>query len=318
MPRNDPLIRRGAALQARMFQAVYPVVWRLRYSSPELQFATRPVAGPRKVTIPTRHGDLAALVYAPAAGDIQRQEAAGVLPPVHLITHGGAFIIRVPGQEDNVARYLASEVGAFAVIPDYDTAPAVRFPVAEQEAYDAFRWVHENGAVMGWDGDRISAGGPGAGGKLALNVALQAIDDGYGRPVAVCSEYGVADLSMPDELRTSQKKRPVAGPGLMKLVRETYFADADVTSPLASPARHPRLAELPPTLILTAGHDTLRHESNALARTIAALGVPVTYREFPCADHGFTHTKPVVTARAAIRLLGAHLTRAYDTAAAAR
>jgi hypothetical protein len=68
------------------------------------------------------------------------------------------------------------------VIPDYDTAPAVRFPVAGQQAYDAFRWVHENGAVMGWDGDRVSAGGAGAGGKLALNAALQAIDDGYGRP----------------------------------------------------------------------------------------------------------------------------------------
>jgi acetyl esterase len=224
----------------------------------------------------------------------------------------------VPGQEDNVARYLASEVGAFVVIPDYDTAPAVRFPVAEQEAYDAFRWVRENGAVMGWDGDRVSVGGPGAGGKLALNVALQAIDDGYGRPVAVCSGYGVADLSMPDELRTSSKKRPAVTPPLMKLVRQTYFAGADVTSPLASPARHPRLAELPPTLILTAGHDTLRHESNALARTLASLGVPVTYREFPDADHGFTHAKPVQTARAAIRLLGAHLTRAYDTATAAR
>jgi acetyl esterase len=120
--------------------------------------AVRYHAGRRaaEVTIPTRHGDLAALVYSPAAGDVRRQEALGMLPPVHLITHGGAFIIGVPGQEDNVARYLASEADAFVVIPDYDTAPAVLFPVAGQQAYDAFRWVHENGAVMGWDGDRVS------------------------------------------------------------------------------------------------------------------------------------------------------------------
>src|SRR5215472_14950438 len=99
MPRNDPLIRRDAALRARMFQAVYPVVWRLRYSSPELQFATRPITRPAKVTIPTRHGDLAALVYSPAAGDIRwQQKITGMLPPVHLAMHGGAFIIRVPGQ----------------------------------------------------------------------------------------------------------------------------------------------------------------------------------------------------------------------------
>ena len=229
-----------------MFQATYPAVRRLLYSSPKLQFATKPIARPRKVTIPTRHRNLAALVYSPVPVDIERQLTEGVLPPVHLITHGGAFIIRVPEQEDNVARYLASEAGAFVVIPDYDTAPAARFPVSEKETYDAFRWVHENGAAMGWDGDRVSVGGASAGGKLALNVALQAIDDGYYRPVAVSSEYGVADLSMPDELRTSEKKRPVVAPGLMKLVRETYFAGADVTSPLASPALHPRLTELPP------------------------------------------------------------------------
>ena len=218
MPHNDPLIRRGAALRARMFQAVYPVVRRLQYSSPELRFATKPVAGPRKVTIPTRHGNLAALVYSPAAGDILRQKTLGMRPPVHLITHGGAFIIRVPGQEDNVARYLASEIGAFVVIPDYDTAPAVRFPVAEQEAYDAFRWVHDNGAVMGWDGDRVSVGGASGGGKLALNVALQAIDDGANSTKKVAAACGAGSVcgrcrhtvrAMLDAAAPESNKRPL-------------------------------------------------------------------------------------------------------------
>lgn len=311
MPYNDPRIRRGPALQARMFQAVFPAMRRLMYSSPKLQFGTQVIAKPHTVTVPTRHGDLRSLVYAPTDDDIARQSAAGLRPPVHLITHGGAFIIRVPEQEDNVARYLASEIGAYVVIPDYDTAPHVRFPIAEEQSYDAYRWVCENAGRMGWDGRRVSVGGASAGGKLALNVALQAIDDGYQVPVALSSEFGAADLTLPDESRTSDKPRPVVAPGLMKLVRQTYFTGADLSSPLASPALHPRLADLPPTLILTAGFDTLRHESDALARDLAAKGVQVTHRQFPGVDHGFTHAKPVETAREAITMLGRHLAAAY-------
>jgi Esterase/lipase len=314
MPRHDPHISPGAARQARMFQIIYPLMQRLMYSSSKLQFATKKIAGPATIRIPTRHGELRTLVYAPTAEDVRRQKTDGRLPPVHLITHGGAFIIRVPEQEDNVSRYLASEVGCYVVIPDYDTAPAVRFPVGEEESYDVFRWIHEHGREMGWDGNRLSVGGASAGGKLALNVALMAIDDGYYRPAAVSTEYGVANISMSDDRRTSEKRNPVVAPGLMTLVRSTYFAGCDLTSPLASPALHPRLAELPPTLVLTASYDTLRHESNALARDLSAKGVAVTHREIPGVDHGFTHALPVEAAREAIRMMGGHLAAAYAAA----
>jgi hypothetical protein len=89
------------------------------------------------------------------------------------------------------------------------------------------------------------------------------------------SEYGCADISLPDSARTSAKKRPVVAPGLMDLVRKTYFAGADLSDALASPSRHPD----PPhslTLILTAEYDTVRHEMNALGDDLAAKGVDVT------------------------------------------
>jgi acetyl esterase len=317
MFRNDPFIDARAARSARMFQALFPLVFRTQYSSRAVRFATKSIARPGRITIPTRYGKVAALVYRPTDADIERQLAAGTRPPVHLITHGGAFIVRVPRQEDNVARYLASEIGAFVVVPDYDTAPKVRFPVAEQQSYDVFRWIHENGDRIGWDSERVSVGGPSAGGKFALNVALQAIDEGGYRPVAVTSEYGVSDISLPDAVRTSPKDSPVVSASLMDLVRRTYFAGSDLTDPLASPALHPRLAELPPTLILTAGLDTLRHEMNTLADTLRTEEVAVTHREFDGVDHGFTHTKPAAVAGEAIRLIGEHLRAAYSTPRAA-
>ncbi|GHF83197.1 hypothetical protein GCM10017566_66540 [Amycolatopsis bartoniae] len=98
------------ALVARSFQVLFPVLGRLLLESPKLQFATKPVAAPERITIPTRHGTIPALLHSP-----------------------------VP--EDIVARYLASEVGCYVVLPDYDVSPQVRFPVAEQECYGAYRWL---------------------------------------------------------------------------------------------------------------------------------------------------------------------------------
>jgi len=95
---KDPRIGFRPALSARAVQAVFPLIDRVRYSSPRLQFATKVIGRPREVTVPTRHGGVRALVYCPAAGDITAQLAASHKPPVHLITHGGAFFIRTPGQ----------------------------------------------------------------------------------------------------------------------------------------------------------------------------------------------------------------------------
>jgi hypothetical protein len=131
-------------------------------------------------------------------------------------------------------------------------------------------------------------------------------------PLAVSAGYGSAALSMADPQRTSPKRHPVVGPSLSRLVRATYFKDAEPSDPLCSLARHPRLAELRPTLILTAEYHTLRQEMNAFADELQAKGVSVTRHQFAGVDHGFTHTKPAETARAAITMIGDLLRNAYS------
>ncbi|MFI9101810.1 alpha/beta hydrolase [Streptomyces fildesensis] len=308
---NDPKIDLLPALTARAFQMMFRPMFKLQYSSPQVQFATKDVAKPTRITIPTRHGEIRALLYSPTDEDVAAQRAAGRRPPVHLILHGGAFIVGVPQQEDNVARYLASEVGGYVVVPDYDTAPKVRFPVSEEQAYDIFRWIQSAGAAHGWDGERVSVGGPSSGGKLVLTLTQMAIDAGDPLPVAISVEFGLSDPFRPNSARTSAKARPVVAPSLMDLTRSTYFKGADPRSPLTAPLRYDRLAEFPPTLILTAEHDTLRHEMNELADELAAKGVPVTHREFAGVDHGFTHVKPVEVAREAITMIGDLLRKTY-------
>ena len=294
-------------LKARLQQLAFPLMMKLFLNGPTLQFATRKVAAPKTLTVRTRHGDVNMLVYAPAAGAPEYENG----PPVHVITHGGGFYLRHPEQEDNVARYLASETGCYVVLPDYHAAPQVQFPVAEEETYDCLCWVRANAAAQGWDGNNVSVGGGSAGTKLAVSLIQQALDAGEPVPVALSCEYGVIDMSRPNSLRTSPLKSPMVSGSVMDLVRATYYTGLDLKDPFVSPIFEPRLDRFPPTLILNAAHDSLLTEMEAFSDALTDAGVAVTTHCFPGVDHAFTHFKPVETARQAIEMIGNHLATAY-------
>ncbi|WBB69062.1 alpha/beta hydrolase fold domain-containing protein [Micromonospora sp. WMMD812] len=281
------------------------------WSGRDLEFATKRIRRPERLNIPTRHGTIGALVYSPTNTDRAALARAGHRPPVHLLIHGGAFIIRSPWQEGSIARYLASELNTAVVVPDYDTAPDVRWPVSEEQNYDVYRWILDNGVAYGWDVSRLTIGGASAGSKFAMSVIAQAITDGVPVPAALTSEFGCADLSRPDETRTTTIKDPIVSTRMLGLARRTYFLGADPLDPGVSVALHPRLGEFPPTLIMTGEHDTLRHEMNDLAVEMARRGVAVTHRQFPGVDHGFTHNKPIEIAREAVFMIGDHLRAAH-------
>jgi acetyl esterase len=290
----------GAWIAAYVLQHVSPLFWRPRK---ELYFGTRRIAKPDSVFVPTRHGAVRALIYRPVAG--------APSPPVHVLIHGGGMFGRYPEQDDHVATYLASEIGAVVVSVDYDVAPQVQFPVAEEECYDVALWVRAYAPSGGWDPNRISVGGESAGGKLAINVCQLAYAGGVFRPCALVAAYAVADVTRSD--RTAAKRFAKVSPALQRLVNDTYFADASRRrEAIASPSFDPHLAlAIPPALIMTGEYDTLGPEMDRLAKTLAAAGVPVVHRRFERTDHGFTHRPPVETAREAIALTGAHLAAAY-------
>jgi acetyl esterase len=281
-------------------QHASPLFWRPRK---ELYFGTRRVARPDEVSVPTRHGAVRCLIYRPPA--------APPSPPVHILIHGGGMFGRYPEQDDHVATYLASEIGAVVVSVDYDVTPQVQYPVAEEECYDVALWVRANAASGGWDPDRISVGGESAGGKLAINVCQLAYAGGLFRPCALVAAFAIADVTRTD--RRSAKRFAKISPALQRLVNDTYFADAARRlEAIASPFFDPHLAlALPATLIMTGEYDTLAPEMDALAQMLGAAGVPVVHRQFAQTDHGFTHRPPVETARQAIALTGDHLAAAY-------
>lgn len=263
----------------------YPRAWLMQKSAPltvhygrALDVHGEGLPPASTFTVTTRHGKVRCTLQLPS--DVAR-------PPVLVHLHGGAFIMRHPRMDDFWTRCVAARAGVATVSVDYDTAPQARYPVAQEQAYDVLEHLARHGHELGVDGDRIGVSGFSAGGNLAAAAALQARDGGVIGPRFLL--LGVPSL---DVTQTWSEKRPhgapMLTPGILDLVRATYFRDASRRSePLASPLLADSLAGLPPTLVITAERDVLRREGDAFADRLAREGTPVEHLVVPDRDHYF-------------------------------
>jgi acetyl esterase len=120
-------------------------------------------------TIPTRDGfELPVRLVAPSDEPL----------PVLVYLHGGGFTIGSIATHDVLCRHLSQLAHCAVLSVGYRLAPEHRFPVAFEDAWDAVKWVAEQGAEKGLDTTRIAVGGDSAGGTLAAACALQAHDVG--------------------------------------------------------------------------------------------------------------------------------------------
>lgn len=275
-----------ADLRAWLMQRAAPLT--VHYGRP-LRFAGRDLPRPQRVGVPTRHGEVRCAVHRPP----------GVaLPPVHVHLHGGAFIMRHPAMDDFFARFLVERADVAVVAVDYDTAPQVRYPVAQEQAHDVAAHLADHGHELGLDGARLGIGGFSAGGNLAASACLQARD--RGTFTARLQLLGVPSLDLAESYADKcPVGTPMLGPDVHDLVRSTYFRDTGRRAePYASPLRAPSLAGLPPTLLLTAELDLLRREGDAYARRLREDGVDVRHVVVPGRDHYFldaaTNARPLL------------------------
>jgi acetyl esterase len=252
---------------------------------------------PERVEVPTRHGTIPCLVY----------RGPPVEPPtppaVVLHVHGGAFIVRHPEQDRHLASFLATQLGVVVVVPDYDTAPDVRFPVSEEQVFDVASWIRASAATARWDADRLIVSGASSGAKLTISLCQQLAEEGLRPPLAALLIVPVTDATRSD--RRSAARRPQISPFVQEIVIGSYFADVSRRrEPLASPRFDEDLpGKMPRTLIMTAQLDTLRPEGEELAMSLLDAGVDVTYSSYRGVDHGFAVMAPMPLVRTALEQL---------------
>ncbi len=210
--------------------------------------------------------------------------------PVIIYYPGGTWATGSLDTYDETARQLAMRTGWVVVSIRTRLAPEAQFPVIHDDAFAAYSWARAHMREWGADPTRVALVGEGPGANLALATALTARD-----------RVRQGTSALPDQLVLVT---PVAGTGLsspsmsenrrsLPLTRATVswaqdlYARRALKDPRIDLVNRPDLAGLPPTTVILAQIDPLRSGGEALARNLAAAGVPTEARLFPGTTYDF-------------------------------
>lgn len=207
--------------------------------------------------------------------------------PLLLFMHGGGFVLGNLDTHDDLARDLTVAIGSVTVSVAYRLAPEHPYPAATDDCLAALQWVAAHAEDLGADPERLVVIGDSAGGNLAAVTALRARDAG-GPPVAAqVLIYPTADLTAP-MLPAPDGNFYILSPETRKFFNESYLSDlTQATLPYVSPGLAENLADLPPTLMITAEYDPLCAQGKALAARYREAGVDIAETCYEGAIHGF-------------------------------
>lgn len=211
--------------------------------------------------------------------------------PLIVYFHGGGWIVGDLDTHTPFCQLLHQRSGCNVIAIDYRLAPEHPFPASSDDCLAATRWIAEHCGDFGTSDRRIVVAGDSAGGNLSAVVCLGA-DASLRQKIAgevviyPATDHYQAGFASYTERATGQTLTA----NLMRWFWDTYLAGQDpenAATAHAFPARSQQLSTLPPTFLVTAEHDPLRDEGKDFNDKLQAAGVPVAYRHFEEAAHGF-------------------------------
>ncbi|HEY0854964.1 MAG TPA: alpha/beta hydrolase [Devosia sp.] len=232
--------------------------------------------------IPGAAGEIRARIYTPRMAEAERSM------PLVLYIHGGGWVIGDLDSYDAAPRALARRLGAVVVSTHYRQAPEFTFPAAHDDALAAWRWTLDNAETLGADRNLRAIVGDGAGGNLAVNVALDAKAEGLDTPqhLALITPMTGTDFGL-SSYAENRETLPLNS-ATVEWFYSKYARDAvDLANPKLNLIDRPDLGGLPPTTIILAEHDPLRTEGDHFAQALRRSGVWVDCTLYDGVTHQF-------------------------------
>lgn len=227
--------------------------------------------------------------------------------PVVMYFHGGGWVLGNEFTHDRLIKELAVGANVAVVFVNYSPAPEAQFPVANEEAYAATKWIKENGVSLGLNTSKLAVAGDSVGGNMAIAVTLMAKERKGPQIDFQLLFYPVTD----SETSTASYQQFANGHFLtmnaMIWFWNFYAPDKAsrnliTVSPLRASIEE--LKGLPEALVITAENDVLRDEGEAYAKKLNAAGVKVTATRYLGTIHDFVMLNPITETpapRAAIK-----------------
>lgn len=226
--------------------------------------------------------------------------------PVVVYFHGGGFVLATIDTYDGGPRALCNGAGAIVVSVEYRKAPEAPFPAAHDDAVDAYQWVLNNiGSYNGLPG-KVAVAGESAGGNLAIEVSIAALNMGLQMPTHELLVYPEAtdDTDQASDMLYTSSVLPL-NTALLKYLGAQYLPNpADQDTPNAAPF-YARLKKLPPTTIIAAEEDPLRSDGEDLYEKLQGALNKVTYKLYTGTTHEFFGMGDYVKKAAAAEAFGA-------------
>ena len=230
--------------------------------------------------------------------NIVKPENAKDIVPVFMFFHGGGWVLGDFPTHRRMVRDLVVESGAAAVFVNYSPSPEAKFPVAINQAYNATKWVAENGKEIGVDGKRLAVAGNSAGGNMATVVAMMSKEKKGPNIKLQVLFWPVTDANFETESYNLFAKDRFLTKNLMMWMWDNYTTDPKQRKEIyAAPlqATSSQLKGLPPALVQTAQNDILRDEGEAYARKLDEAGVKVTATRYNGMIHDWGLLNPIST-----------------------
>ena len=240
-------------------------------------------------SIPARTGshDIPLVIYRP-------HTAADFLP-VMLYMHGGGYVSGSPEMAPGLEDYIALRP-CIIVAPRYRRALTAPYPAALDDCYDALLWIRDNASQIGGRADGIIVAGNSAGGGLAAAVTLRNRDSGDVSVAFQMPLYPMLDHRCETESARTFRTSPIwdtkANRVCWSLYLRSLARDGQGIPAWASPALNADHSGFPPTITFVGGLDPFRDEVAAYAAALKDANVPVEFRIFPKAFHGFEEVVP--------------------------
>lgn len=203
--------------------------------------------------------------------------------PVILYFHRGGWVYGSIKESEGICRRLANETGAIVAAVEYRLSPEHKFPIPLEDCCDATKWIAENVSSS-----KIILCGESAGGNLAAAVALIALKTKLVNIAGQLLIYPILTNELEKKHYDNSPDKSLLSYENMQFFWNMYLSSPeDGQNPLASPLKNDTFANLPPSLIITAEHDALKHEATSYKEALQNAGVTVKAKNYSGVIHGF-------------------------------